>query len=367
MASSEIIAIGSELLLGETQDTNTAFLLRKLREIGVDIYRTQIIGDNVQRIANAIHESLARVDIVITTGGLGPTIDDPTREAVAKAFDENLVYHEALWNEIEVYFTNRGRQPTENNRRQAYLPASAQVIHNEIGTAPAFFVETNGKIVVSLPGVPIEMEYLTNTYVLDLLRDKYPTDDIILVRTLHCCGLGESVVDEAVAEFETWANPTLGLSAKGGITDLRITAKGRNREDASEKLTRLESEIRERIGKHIFGVDDETLPKVVSRELRVAGLKLSVTEAGTGGKIAEAFDGDVLIPESGNSADSPDVVSLRVSVSPAENGFNQVQLSCKTAQTAKETIRFFDPRLFSDQYYISLALEFLRFAILYNE
>ena len=134
MASSEIIAIGSELLLGETQDTNTAFLLRKLREIGVDIYRTQIIGDNVQRIANAIHESLSRVDIVITTGGLGPTIDDPTREAVAKAFDEDLVYHEALWDEIKVYFTNHDRQPTENNRRQAYLPASAQVIHNEIGT-----------------------------------------------------------------------------------------------------------------------------------------------------------------------------------------------------------------------------------------
>ena len=367
MASSEIIAIGSELLLGETQDTNTAFLLRKLREIGVDIYRTQIIGDNVQRIANAIHESLSRVDIVITTGGLGPTIDDPTREAVAKAFDEDLVYHEALWDEIKVYFTNHDRQPTENNRRQAYLPASAQVIHNEIGTAPAFFVETNGKIVVSLPGVPVEMQYLTNTYVLDLLRDKYPTNDIILVRTLHSCGLGESVVDEAVAEFETWANPTLGLSAKGGITDLRITAKGRSREDASEKLTQLENEIRRRIGKHIFGVDDETLPKVVSRELRDAGLKLSLDETGTDGKIAESFDEDVLTPDSGISADRDGVVSLSVSVSPAENGFNQVQLSCKTPRAARQMVRFFDPRLFSDQDYISLSLEFLRLAILYNE
>ena len=157
-----------------------------------------------------------------------------TRAAVAEAFNTQLIYHEELWQEILVYFTQRDREPSENNRRQAYLPENAKGIPNPVGTAPAFLVETDDKIVISLPGVPIEMKVIFENSVIDILRKKYPYDDTIKIRTLHTFGLGESIIDESVSEFETWSNPTLGLSAKEGVIDLRLTAKGVNERDASE-------------------------------------------------------------------------------------------------------------------------------------
>ena len=378
MASSEIIAIGSELLLGETQDTNTAYILKKLREIGIDIYRTQIIGDNVQRIANAIRESLSRVDIVITTGGLGPTIDDATREAVAAAFDTTLVYDEELWRDILSYFIDRDRTPSENNKRQAYLPLGATPIHNAMGTAPAFYFEKDHKILISLPGVPIEMKYLTDNFVIDILRNKYQSEETIAVRTLHTFGLGESVVDEAVSDFETWSNPTLGLSAKEGITDLRMTAKGMSRIDALVKLDDLEHKIRNRLGNHIYGVDSQTLPEVVNQVLRENNILVTVHEFGTEGKVASHLDADILrksstingavVPNEENFAEAPlapaGQILLKVWVNCAEDSRCTVQLTCTTSKTSKQLTRIFNPNLFSEQYYVFIALESLRMAVL---
>jgi nicotinamide-nucleotide amidase len=160
MPTAEIIAIGTELLLGEIQDTNTRYLARLLRDHGVDLYRTTIVGDNVERIAQAIRESLARCQIVITTGGLGPTVDDPTRQAAALAVGVDLEFRPELWDQIQDRFKRYNRPATENNRRQAFIPKGAIAVENPVGTAPAFIVETPTQAIVSLPGVTPEMEYL---------------------------------------------------------------------------------------------------------------------------------------------------------------------------------------------------------------
>lgn len=380
MASAEIIAIGSELLLGVTQDTNTSYLLANLREIGVDCYRTQIIGDNTRRIATAIQESLSRVDIVLITGGLGPTVDDMTRAAVAEAFNTHLVYHEELWQEILEYFTQRNREPSKNNYRQAYIPENAKGIHNPVGTAPAFSVETEDKIVIALPGVPIEMKVIFENFVVDILRKKYPADDTIVIRTLHTFGVGEALIDESVAEFETWSNPTLGLSAKEGVIDLRLTAKGVNERDAALKLDDLETRIRARLGDAIFGIDGESLPGVINRMLRDSGKKVKIHESGTDGKVAGSLDNSVylvdakkpvLSDEEWENGINPQArtgqVDLYVRLISIENGLNKVQSICINSQGASTTSRIYNPKLFSEQYFVYIALETLRAVLLDGE
>ena len=156
MPTLEIITIGTELLLGEITDTNSTYIARTMRDHGIDIYRITTIGDNPNRIANTIKEGLQRADIIITTGGLGPTIDDPTRQAVADAVGRQLVFLDQLWEQIVERYKNFGRKPTENNRRQAYIPENAIPIHNPVGTAPCFIVEQDSKFIISLPGVPQE-------------------------------------------------------------------------------------------------------------------------------------------------------------------------------------------------------------------
>ena len=289
MPNVEIIAIWSELLLGETQDTNTFYLLRKLRDLGFDVFRTTLIGDNPKRIASTIQESLERSDIVITTGGLGPTVDDPTRDAVAMAFGCKTEFKEELWMDIRNYFDKMGRSVSENNIRQAYIPELAIAIPNPVGTAPAFYVYKDSKLVLSLPGVPAEMRYLIEHSGTDLLLKYFPTQDSILVKTLHTFGLGESVMDEFVGDLEKSSNPTLGLSAKQGIIDLRITAKGKTKAEAERLLNDFETEVRNRLGNNIFGVDDETLPEVVNRMITRNYVKLNVIEYGTGGAITKAL------------------------------------------------------------------------------
>src|SRR5512133_3101571 len=160
MTSAEIITIGTEILLGEIVDTNTRYLAHNLRSLGVDLYRTITIGDNEDRIADAIRESMARADIVITTGGLGPTIDDPTREAVAKAAGVETEFREYLWQQVVATIARYGRPPSENQKRQAYVPKGSIGVPNPVGTAPCFIVEINLNAVISLPGVPNEMEYI---------------------------------------------------------------------------------------------------------------------------------------------------------------------------------------------------------------
>jgi nicotinamide-nucleotide amidase len=278
MPVAEIIAIGTELLLGEIQDTNTRYVARTLRDAGVDLYRTTIIGDNAERIARAIQESMQRAQIIITTGGLGPTVDDPTRQAVALALGVETEFRPELWEQIEARFKRFGRQATENNRRQAYIPQGAQAIENEVGTAPAFRAERGEVCIFSLPGVPREMEYLFEKKVLPYLKTRYALSGTIQARLLHVAGVGESQIDEWIGDLETSQNPTVGLAAHAGQIDIRVAAKAASASEASQMIEKTVQAIYQRLGEHIYGEDDVTLEKVIQQKLNEHGWSLAVLE-----------------------------------------------------------------------------------------
>lgn len=300
----EIIATGSELLLGEVVDTNSTTIARKLREIGLNLFYKTVVGDNEQRMEEALRIALNRSDVIITTGGLGPTVDDVTRPAVARAVDRELIFSEELLAQIQTRFHAYGVPMGENNRRQAYLPQGAIPIENPVGTAPCFIVEEQGRIVISLPGVPREMEYLMEHTVLPYLKEKLHLTDVILIRTLHTVGQGESRIDEAIGDLETSANPTVGLSAKAGQVDIRITAKAETLAAAAALNAEMEQRVRAKVGQFIFGTDDDTLESVVARLLIDQHLTLASVECGTGGalggrlaQLGEAFRGGITLAD----------------------------------------------------------------------
>lgn len=282
MPTAEIIAIGTELLLGETADTNTRFIARTLRGLGVDLYRTQTVGDNAGRIAAAVNDALQRADIVITTGGLGPTVDDPTRQALARAIGTTLEFHPELWQQIVDRIARYGRLPTENQKRQAYIPRGALVVENPVGTAPAFILETRGGVVITLPGVPREMETLLADAVVPYLQKRFNLHEVIKIRTLHVSGIGEGALDEQVGDLETQPNPTVGLTAHSGIVDIRVAAKAPTRAEAERLIAATESDIRRRVGSNIFGADGDTLEGTVLNEIGRRGWTLATFESGLG-------------------------------------------------------------------------------------
>ncbi len=287
----EIVATGSELLLGEVVDTNSTYIARKLREIGLNLYFKTVVGDNEQRMAEALQVALSRSDVIITTGGLGPTVDDVTRPAVARAVGRELVFSAELLAQIQARFRAYGSPMGENNKRQAYLPQAALPIENPVGTAPAFSVEHQGRLIISLPGVPREMEYLMEHAVLPYLKTKLNLTDVILIRTLHTVGQGESRIDELIGDLETLSNPTVGLSAKAGQVDIRITAKAATREEAEALNAAVEQRVRDRVGRYIFGADEDALETVVARLLTERQLTLSSLESGTGGLLGGRLAG----------------------------------------------------------------------------
>jgi len=267
MPSAEIITIGTELLLGEISDTNTAFIAKALNKIGIDIYHTSMVGDNQSRITNQIKQSIKRADIVITTGGLGPTVDDPTRQAVADVFDEKLIFHEHLWEQIRSRFNTFNRIPTDNNKKQAFIPQNAIPIENPVGTAPAFYITVENKTIISLPGVPVEMEFLINNKIIRLLKKTYNLESTTISRIIHTAGIGESRIDDLIGDYERLENPSVGITAKPGQVDIRITAKASNQSQARSLIAPIEKKILELVGKHVYGFDQETLRGVVSHLL----------------------------------------------------------------------------------------------------
>lgn len=288
MPNLEIITIGTELLLGEITDTNSTYIARTLRDHGIDIFRIITIGDNIFRIAAAIRESLERADIVITTGGLGPTVDDPTRQAVADATDRELVFHPDLWAEIENRFRDYGQIPTNNNRRQAFIPEGAITVKNPVGTAPSFIVEEGKACVISLPGVPREMEFLLHEFIIPFLSRKFKLNtQIIKATVLHAASIGESAIDELIADLEKMSNPTVGLLAHPGQVDIRVTSKAESELEALHLSRPIIQEIKLRLGDHIYGQDEETLEFVISKLLNRHQLRLGLVEIGLGGKLTE--------------------------------------------------------------------------------
>jgi nicotinamide-nucleotide amidase len=285
MASAEIITIGTELLLGEIQDTNTRYLARFLRDLGVDIYRTTTVGDNEERIAQVIRESMQRCNIIITTGGLGPTVDDPTRAAVALALGVQTEFRPELWEQIQTRFSRYGRQPSENNRRQAWIPVGSIPVENPVGTAPCFIAEVGECSIISLPGVPREMEYLMQNTILPYLREHFALRGTIKARVLHVAGVGESTVDEWIGDLEALPNPSVGLLAHPGQVDIRITAKAESIESADLMIAEMEARVRERVKEGLYGADQDTLEEVVMQELQNRGWSLAVLECGLKGNL----------------------------------------------------------------------------------
>jgi len=311
MMRAEIVTTGTELLLGQIDDTNATYLARQLRDLGIDLYFRTTVGDNEGRIAQALEQALARADLVLVTGGLGPTVDDVTRQAVARVTGRPLVLHPNLLAQIEAFFNRAGVRMTENNRRQACLPEGCIPIENPVGTAPGFIVEDRRGTLIILPGVPHEMRYLMEHTVLPYLQRRLGQHPVIVARILRTVAVGESRIDQALADLETSANPTVGLSAHPGQTDVRIVAKAATQAEAEVLLADWEARIRQRLGAAIYATGDVTLEAVIADLLRGRGATLAVAETITRGDIsrrlgahADIFRGGVV------AADGPALARL---------------------------------------------------------
>jgi nicotinamide-nucleotide amidase len=283
----ELIMIGTELLLGEIVDTNANKLAKMLRDIGLDLYYKTTVGDNEARITAVLNLALDRSDVVITSGGLGPTVDDMTRQAVANATGRRLVYSPELEAQIAARFRSFGRAMADNNKRQAYLPEGALPLRNPVGTAPCFLSEDmRGRgFIISLPGVPRELEYMMTKTVIPLLVERMGGAKIIKARVLRTCAVGESDIDRAIGDLMILTNPTVGLAAHSGQTDVRITAKATTEAEADALIAPIEADLRQRLGVAIYGVDKETVSEVVGRLLAERGLKLAVIDTLTEGQV----------------------------------------------------------------------------------
>jgi competence/damage-inducible protein CinA-like protein len=297
MPSAEIITIGTEILLGEIVDTNTRHIALTLRDLGVDLYRTITIGDNAERIASAIRDSMERAEIIITTGGLGPTVDDPTREAVAKAVGVETEFREELWEQVVATISKYGRKPADNQKRQAVVPKGALGVLNPVGTAPAFIVESERNAIISLPGVPNEMEHILHESIVPYLQKRFNLHEVIKVRVLHTSGLGEGTVDEKIGDFETLTNPTVGLAAHTGVVDIRIASKAKSETEANQMIADIEKQIRERLGNVVFGVDEDRLEEVVLNLVAKRGWTLIAIESGLDGLLARKLPHVASLPE----------------------------------------------------------------------
>lgn len=283
----EIVTIGTELLLGHIIDTNTAHLARNLNLIGVNVAFHSTVGDNYGEMKEVLSQAFKRTDLVITSGGLGPTEDDMTREVIADLMGIRLVFKQELMDYIESFFKRIGYRMPENNRKQALIPDGALAIPNDVGTAPGFIVEKGPKVILSLPGVPKELKYLLDKEVLPYVKKHFHLDrELITSKILKVTGVGESKVDTQIKDLmDAHFNPTVGLLASPGDISIRITAAAKNAEEAEGLIRPIEQEIRSRLGIIVYGVNDDTLERVVTNLLLEKGQTLSVIETVSGGEV----------------------------------------------------------------------------------
>lgn len=280
----EILSIGTELLLGHITDTNATYLAQQLAALGIDLYYISTIGDNLERLTGALRRAFERSDLVVMTGGLGPTEDDLTREAIAAVLGEQPHVDPALEVELRAFFAGRGIQMPERNVKQAWLIPSATALANPVGTAPGWWAERDGHIAVAMPGVPHEMKRMWEEEIVPRLRPL--TGAILFTRILRVSGLGESTVEQRLSSFLPETNPTIATYAKRDAVDVRITAKSPTEEEARALVAAMELRAREVLGTHVFGVDNETPQSAVLKLLAERHLTLATMESCTGGLLA---------------------------------------------------------------------------------
>lgn len=285
--NAEIVTSGTEILLGDIVDTNAAWIAQQLREAGVNLYYKTTVGDNEPRLRGVIEMGMTRSDVIIVTGGLGPTVDDVTRDAIANATGCPLELHAGALATLQARFARFGAAMTENNRKQALIPRGAILIENPVGTAPGFIVETEHCAVIALPGVPREMKQLMTDSVLPYLRARLGSHAVIRRRILRTFGIGESLIDARLGEMLRRSNPTVGLAAQTGQCDIRIAARAEDAATAEAMLDAIEAEVRRAVGEFIYSTTPgESYESVLVRRLQAAGVTLALLETNTRGALA---------------------------------------------------------------------------------
>ena len=284
----EIISIGTELLLGEITDTNSVYLAGQLPLLGLDIHFMSTVGDNQHRLVDTLRQAWQRSDIIIATGGLGPTQDDITREAIAELLNEEITIDPALVKKFQELFSYYKIEMPPSNIRQAGVIPSAQIIPNPRGTAPGWWIERDERIIVTMPGPPREMQLMWTQEVLPRLQQR-TEGTVILSKTLKIFDLTEAKVDELVSPFLSATNPTLATYAKADGIHLRITAKARVASEAQQLIDQREADIRAILGDNIWGVDSESLESIVGALFMAKSLTLATMESSTGGLLANVI------------------------------------------------------------------------------
>ena len=284
----EIITVGTEILLGDILNTNCRYLSRELAAMGIEMYYQITVGDNEERLLKTLEESLNRSDIVICTGGLGPTEDDITKEVCAKYFGYELGLHKPSLDAMIERFKYMNRVPTKNNEKQAYFPKEAYILKNDNGTAPGCIMEKEGKMIVVLPGPPKEMESMFENYVKPYLSKL--TDDVIESEVLRIIGVGESKVENDILDIiDSQTNPTIATYAKGYECTLRITAKAKSVEEAKELIKPMSDEMKRRFGQSLYATGETSIEEVVAKMLVENNLKIAVAESCTGGMVSASL------------------------------------------------------------------------------
>ena len=284
----EIITVGTEILLGDILNTNCRYLSRELAAMGIEMYYQITVGDNEERLLKTLDESLNRSDIVICTGGLGPTEDDITKEVCAKYFGYELELHKPSLDAMIERFKHMNRVPTKNNEKQAYFPKEAYILKNDNGTAPGCIMEKEGKMIVVLPGPPKEMESMFENYVKPYLSKL--TDDVIESEVLRIIGVGESKVENDILDIiDSQTNPTIATYAKGYECTLRITAKAKSVEEAKELIKPMSDEMKRRFGQSLYATGETSIEEVVAKMLVENNLKIAVAESCTGGMVSASL------------------------------------------------------------------------------
>ncbi|MFC1927338.1 CinA family nicotinamide mononucleotide deamidase-related protein [Chloroflexota bacterium] len=284
----EIIPVGTEILLGNIVDTNSSFLANQLPLLGIDLYFISTAGDNQKRLVNTLKRAWKRADIIITTGGLGPTQDDITREAISKLVNEELKVDEKLWQELQELLRRYLGEIPQSNIRQATTIPSAQVIPNGMGTAPGWWVEKDDHIIIALPGPSDEMKMMWREGVLPKLEQR-ATGEIIVSRVIKTFRLAEAKVDEMVSPISKRSNPTLATYINPDGVYLRITAKANEKTEAQRLIAQSEQQIRNVLGPHVWGVDDDTLGSVIGQLLRAKDWSLATMESCTEGLLCSTI------------------------------------------------------------------------------
>src|SRR5581483_10983427 len=286
----EIVSVGTELLLGFLTDTNAPFLADQLAQLGIDNYWIAQVGDNQGRLTDHLRRAWERSDLILITGGLGPTEDDVTREAIAALLGEEMVVIPELERQLRDFFGSRRLAMPESNIKQATLIASAQAIPNPVGTAPGWWVEKDGKRIAAMPGVPREMLRMWEHEVKPRLR-ALSGAQTIFTRTLKVMGLGESAAEAAIKHLLSGTNPTIATYAKRDGTHIRISGKAEGEAKARALVDELEAKAREALGNTVYGEDEATFEGAIGRLLRERGLSVATIESASGGLLANALAG----------------------------------------------------------------------------